>query len=215
MSNITLSSNASGTATFNIASPATNTNRTLTLPDATTELVGTDATQTLTNKTIQGGAITRGTAVNTTSGTSVDFTGIPSWATRITVMANGVSTNGTSALVIQIGTGGTPDTSGYIAVRADINASNAASGGSIQGGGFRAADITAATDVVYSVTTLVKLSENVWMSTGTYLIDATTDRSGYVTGSKTLSGTLDIVRVTPANGTDTFDAGTINIMWEG
>lgn len=111
-------------------------------------------------------------------------------------------------------TGGTPDTSGYTSIMADINASNAASGGSIQTGGFRAADITAATDVAYSVTTLVKLSGNVWMSTGTYLIDATTDRNGYVTGSKTLSGTLDMVRVTPANGTDTFDAGTVNIMWE-
>lgn len=52
MSNITLAPNATGTAIFTVAAPATNTDRTLTLPDATTTLVGTDATQTLTNKTI-------------------------------------------------------------------------------------------------------------------------------------------------------------------
>jgi hypothetical protein len=33
-------------------------------------------------------------------------------------------------------------------------------------------------------------------------------------GSVTLSGTLDRVRITTVNGTDTFDAGTINILYE-
>ena len=52
MSKIALSGNASGTGTFTFASPNSNTDRTLDLPDATTTLVGTDATQTLTNKSI-------------------------------------------------------------------------------------------------------------------------------------------------------------------
>lgn len=52
MSQVTITGNASGTGVFTVASPASNTNRTLTLPDATTTLVGTDAAQTLTNKTI-------------------------------------------------------------------------------------------------------------------------------------------------------------------
>jgi hypothetical protein len=58
MSKIALSSNPSGTGTFTLASPATNTDRTLTLPDVTTTLVGTDATQTLTNKTIASSQLT-------------------------------------------------------------------------------------------------------------------------------------------------------------
>ena len=58
MSKIALSSNPSGTGTFTFASPATNTDRTLTLPDVTTTLVGTDATQTLTNKTIASSQLT-------------------------------------------------------------------------------------------------------------------------------------------------------------
>lgn len=41
MSRIALTPNASGTATFTIAAPGTSTDRTLTLPDATTTLVGT------------------------------------------------------------------------------------------------------------------------------------------------------------------------------
>ena len=52
MSAIAITSSGSGAGTLSIAAPITATNRTLTLPDATTTLVGTDATQTLTNKTL-------------------------------------------------------------------------------------------------------------------------------------------------------------------
>lgn len=58
MSKITLSANASGTAIFTVAAPATSTNQTLTLPDATATLVGDSATQTLTNKSIAGSQLT-------------------------------------------------------------------------------------------------------------------------------------------------------------
>ena len=60
----------------------------------------------------QNSAITAATAVASTSGTSVDFTGIPSWVKRITVMFDGVSTNGTSNMVVRIGSGSV-STSGY------------------------------------------------------------------------------------------------------
>jgi len=109
-----------GTGIITVVPPTTNTNRTVTIPDATTTLVGTDATQTLTNKTLSTGlvmsasAITSGTAVASTSGTSIDFTSIPSWVKSITVMFSAVSTSGTSDVIVRLGTGGSPETSGYV-----------------------------------------------------------------------------------------------------
>jgi hypothetical protein len=133
MSQVAISGNASGTGTLTIAAPNTNSNFTLTLPTATTELVGTDATQTLTNKTIQGGAITSGTAVASTSGTSIDFTGIPSWVKRITVMFSSVSLSGASSYLVQIGTSGGIQNTGYtsssfIIATAGSNGSNSTAG---------------------------------------------------------------------------------------
>jgi hypothetical protein len=52
MSKITLSGNASGTGTFTLASPNSNSDRTLDLPDAGGTMVLDTATQTLTNKTL-------------------------------------------------------------------------------------------------------------------------------------------------------------------
>ena len=52
MSKIAISGDSSGTGTFTIASPNSNSSYTITLPTATTTVVGTDATQTLTNKTL-------------------------------------------------------------------------------------------------------------------------------------------------------------------
>jgi len=53
-----------------------------------------------------------GTAV-TASGTSIDFTGIPSWVKRITVMFDGVSVSGTSRVMVQLGDSGGVETTGY------------------------------------------------------------------------------------------------------
>ena len=74
--------------------------------------VAGSTTQTLVANSGTLAPIVSGTAVASTSGTSIDFTGIPSWVKRITVMLNGVSTSGTSIVQVQIGSG-SPTTSGY------------------------------------------------------------------------------------------------------
>ena len=216
MSKIALSGNLSGTGTFTIASPNSNSDRTVNLPDAGGDMVLTTATQTLTNKTIQsstiqGGALTLATAV-TASGTSVDFTGIPAWVKRITVMLSGVSTNGTSIPQIQLGTSAGVTTTGYTSHAAAINGGTgqaAATSGHISTNGISAAAVISGNFV------FTNISGNSWVGSGTALYTTGSGAMAMSASTIGLASALDRVRITTVNGTDTFDAGTINIMYEG
>ena len=147
---------------------------------------------------------TLATAQNSTSGTSIDFTGVPSWAKRITVMFNGVSTNGTSAVLVQLGTSGGVATSGYLG---SSNGENYTTGFS---DGF-----TTASAARHGSYTIMLIGSNTWVcsvvaGTSNYL--PVNNPGGF---SIALAGALDRIRITTVNGTDTFDAGTINISYEG
>lgn len=183
-------------------------------------VVGTTDTQTLTNKTLGSGLVagasylTTGTAVASTSGTSIDFTSIPSWVKRITVMFNGVSTSGTSNLYLQIGTSSGPETSGYISGIGSSTSTSAASYASATTA-FILVGINTAADTQNGFVVLTNVSGNIWTEMG-----ALNRASGGVSavstsaGAKTLAATLDRVRITTASGTETFDAGSINILYE-
>jgi len=202
----------SGTGITTITPPATNTNRTITLPDAAGEVVLNSATQTLTNKTIQGGALTLATAV-TASGTSVDFTSIPSWVKRITVMFSGVSTSGTSNPLIQLGDSGGIENTSY-ASQSVVMVNATTSVGAIHTTGFGVLSGQAA-NIVTGIFQICSVSGNTWVFGGWHTQGSGTATTGSSAGNKTLSDTLTQVRITTVNGTDTFDAGTINIMYEG
>jgi hypothetical protein len=145
------------------------------------------------------------TSQATTSGTFKDFTGIPSWAKKITVMFNGVSTNGSSIVQIQLGTSGGIETTGYISTRFSGGYSSATTGFLGFNGG--AAEIASGHMVFTSI------SGNSWINSG--IGKMATNLIAMVAGDKTLSGTLDRLRLTTVNGTDTFDAGSVNILIEG
>ena len=153
--------------------------------------------------------LTSGTAQNSTSGTSIDFTGIPAWAKRITVMLNGVSTNGTSVVQVQLGSG-SPTTTGYLTGATLITGTSANSASYTSGFGTYS-NATVDTRIGHMIIT--NISGNIWICSGIINISGSTNTI-QLSGNVTLSGTLDRVRITTVNGTDTFDAGSINIMYE-
>ena len=157
--------------------------------------------------------LTSGTAVASTSGTSIDFTSIPSWVKRITVMFNGVSTNGTSPVQIQIGDSGGAETSGYTGSVATITGSSATfafSAGFLisSGGGEGAATVR------YGSLIISKVTGNTYSCFGNISYGSSDTRFFVLAGNKDLSDTLDRIRITTVNGTDTFDAGSVNILYE-
>ena len=170
-------------------------------------VLGTDGTTTI---AAPSNIIKSGTAVASTSGTSIDFTGIPSWAKRVTVMFNGVSTSGTSVIQVQIGSGSLL-TSGYNTGVGQLGNPPVATSYT---SGFGISVNNAASNSFFGVFTIILLGSNIWVFSGQTVISIGSSHA-YSNGYQTLSGTLDRVRVTTVNGTDTFDAGLINILYEG
>jgi hypothetical protein len=153
------------------------------------------------------GRMVQGTIVNSTSGTSIDFTGIPSWVKRVTVAFNDVSTNGTSNPIIQLGAGSFT-TSGYSSVATVATAATTviafSAGFGIPSG--------LATNTIAGQYIFTNQAGNTWVGSAVLTVSGNLMLSS---GRLNLSGTLDRVRITTVNGTDTFDAGLINILYEG
>lgn len=151
-----------------------------------------------------------GTEQASTSGTSIDFTSIPSGVKRITVIGVGVSTNGTAVLACQIGDSGGVETSGYAGV------CYSSEGGIIATTTYFRLTIANTAAGVYQFKLTLTL-ENA--ATFTWALLGVTVRTDAATlavsmGTKSLSAELDRIRITTANGTDAFDAGVINIVYE-
>jgi len=171
---------------------------------------------TLSSPTINGtytagtSLITSGTAQASTSGTAITFTGIPSWVKRVTVMFANVSTNGSSNPQIQVGNG-TVVTSGYTGGYVNIYGNGASQVGSNSAGFL--ISYGGASDVRSGQAVLTLISGNTWVCS---LVIGTSPGTGAVLsgGTIALSGTLDRIRITMVNGTDTFTAGSINILYE-
>jgi hypothetical protein len=157
--------------------------------------------------------LTSGT-VATATGTSVDFTSIPSWVKRITVSLSSVSTNGTDRPLVQLGDSGGVETTGYTVVV--TGGSNAASpsvasytSGFVVDSGNAAAALSG-----HLVLTLHNSATNTWVASGNFISSSGVASYFFAAGSKSLSATLDRIRLTTTGGTNTFDAGTVNILYE-
>jgi hypothetical protein len=201
-------------STTNLKNPSSGSNNIVLGADGSTTIPTLSAT-TITGTSVRGG-ITSGTSVASTSGVSIDFTGIPSWVKRVTVMFNGVSTSGTSPIIVQLAASGTVQTTGYTGTmtqtqQAQTNVVTTLSSG------FTITDATGsvAAQTMYGAMTLTLMTSNDFMATGLFGSPPATTRMFSLAGYKSLGATLDRVRITTVNGTDTFDAGSINILFEG
>jgi hypothetical protein len=162
------------------------------------------------NASATGTLLISGTAVASTSGTSIDFTGIPSWVKRVTVVLQGVSTNGSSAYLARLGTSSGVVTTGYVSSGNQLNPASSSTS-STAGINFviDSAGYICTGNIVFN-----NISSNTWVASYTLSLTGVATGSAVGGGQINLGATLDRVRITTVNGTDTFDAGSINILYE-
>ena len=186
-------------------------------------VVGTTDTQTLTNKTLTSptitgasmssmasSVITSGTAVafgSFTTTTYNDWTSIPSWVKRITVMINVLSVSGTSNIQVQLGSGSI-DTASYNSRAGQPSAIAVSTNGLLM-----TCQLATGADTNSGMLVIDSYGSNIWIASGN-VVNVGNSTAFFSAGVKTLSGTLDRIRLTTVNGTDTFDAGSANILYE-
>ena len=206
----TLGANAMPDNEFTITGSADTTKKVAFEVDGVT--TATTRTMTVPNRNITLGGITLGTSQVSTSGTSIDFTGIPSGVKRITISLVGVSTNGTTGYYLQLGDSGGIEVSGYLSATGIVTGSPSTANFTA---GFEIAASASAATVLHGsiVLTLVNASTFTWACMGV-MAHSNTGQIEVVAGSKSTSAELDRVRITSVGGADTFDAGEINICYE-
>ena len=210
---MTLRLNGSTSGYVEIDAPATAGSNTLVLPTgngSADQVLVTNGSGTL--SFADRGRIVQGTAQNSTSGTSIDFTGIPSWVKRVTVMFNNVSTNGSDYLLVRLGTASGIEASAiyYAMTGANTSAAVASTANYTTGFGIQSGNASNSLIGQYIIS---NITGNTWIASGTFA--GNTSSCIFAVGRVSLSAVLTQVRITSTGGTNTFDAGSINIMYEG
>ena len=203
---IVLLGSTSGSIT--LSEPAVAGTNTLSLPAVTGTFVIAGQNSAITAGTVNAG----GTNPFNNTLTSVDFTGIPSWVKRITVVFNEVSSSGTSNFLVQLGDSGGIENTGYVSTSNYTNQASTTGGSNSTAGYLLFNSASTGAALISGTYTLVNISGNIWIGSGVHKIATT--QVLFSGGSKTLSDVLTQVRITTVNGTDTFDAGSINILYE-
>ena len=143
------------------------------------------------------------------TGTNVDFTGIPSYVRRVTIVLYQVSLSGSALLKIRIGTGTSPDSTGYSYVAMRTAAGSTA--GNVWTDGITI-NTNGSTQTISASITMYKITGNTWVINhiGGDTVGILAHQGG---GYKSLSDSLGVIRVTN-DSTNTFDSGTITVLYE-
>lgn len=144
------------------------------------------------------------TVVASTSGTTIDFLNIPSTAKQIIVMFSEVSLSATADVLVRIGSSAGANSTGYVSTSTVGTTASSSTTGYI----IRSASATTA---ISGLMIINLIGSNEWVASSSCKISTTQVAVGG--GSKTLPDVLDRIRITTTNGTDTFDAGRVNISW--
>ena len=158
--------------------------------------------------------VTLGTEVASTSGTSIDFTGIPAGTRRITIMLELVSTNGTDNWLIQIGDTEGVEVTGYVGAAALLDNAASVTSANSTAGMLIGSNGSAATVMNGIVTLTLKNVSNFDWTMQAILAYSNAATVSVSAAAKSLTAELDRVRITTTGGTNTFDAGTINVSYE-
>lgn len=152
------------------------------------------------------------TQINVAGNLAVDFTGIPAHVRRVTVNLSEVSTNGSSAIVLRVGTSSGIVSSGYDDAAAQVTSSGTSTV-TTGGVGFAISRVASDTNETTGSVSLNLIGSNVWVESGVTTI---TSGNGITSsaGRVQLAGPLERLRISMFNGTDSFDSGLVNISWE-
>ena len=214
--NVTVGNNLSVSNTLNVTGNVTFSNTMVVTGNVTfsnsvtvaaSGIVFSDSTtQTTAARLVQGTALAYTAATN--GGTTLDFTSIPSWVKRITILFNEISTSGTSGSVVQLGTASGFVSSGYVSTSVGIAP---APGSTSYTNGFGIRN-DYASYLLSGQMVITNISGNIWIESHYGKVSTVVGVCGG--GSISLAAALTQIRITTVNGTDTFDAGSVNIMYE-
>jgi hypothetical protein len=147
----------------------------------------------------------------TLSGLTIDVTGLPSWARRITIFVQALSLSGSAAPHVGLGTSGGIEATGYNSVVSTV--------------GTVATVLSSTTAIPIQVSTtpasvlfgrivLERYAANTWLAT-VDMVDVINVVTSRGSSAKTLSGTLDRIRFGTSTGTDSYDGTGIATIFAG
>lgn len=144
------------------------------------------------------------------SGVSLDFLAIPAWVRKITLSFYDVSNTGGGAIIAQLGSSGGVEITGYASLGVVLTSAPAMLPTSFTNG-FGFPNLSSSNSLSGNLVLTNFGGGGSWSASG--MVCAPSNSSAQLcAGAKTLSGTLDRVRV--ANASGTFDGGSIGLMYE-